>query len=62
MSKMHYFYNKFFKIAKRWGLFAPQRPLNLQFWWSEVPWFGLIVVIQADYDEIEVQKIIKSSF
>jgi len=23
MSKMHYFYNKFSKIAKRWRLFAP---------------------------------------
>jgi len=23
MSKMHYFSNKFFKITKRWRLFAP---------------------------------------
>jgi len=29
---MHYFNNKFLKIAKRWG--SP--PLNLQFWWSKV--------------------------
>jgi len=26
MSKMHYFRNKFSKIAKRWGLFAPSAP------------------------------------
>jgi len=26
MSKMHYFRNKFSKIAKRWGLFAPNAP------------------------------------
>jgi len=29
MSKMHYFSNKFSKIAK-----------NLQYWWPEVLWFG----------------------
>jgi len=28
MSKMHYFCNKFSKIAKRWGGFSPQRPLT----------------------------------
>jgi len=28
MSKMHYFSNKFSKIAKRWGLSAPQRLLT----------------------------------
>jgi len=44
MSKMHYFSNKFSKIA-----------LN-QFWWPEVPWFDQIVCFQADYDEIELQK------
>jgi len=27
MPKMHYFSNKFSKIAKRWVLTAPQRPL-----------------------------------
>jgi len=26
MSKMHYFCNKFSKIAKRWGLSAPSAP------------------------------------
>jgi len=26
MPKMHYFYNKFLKIAKRWRLFAPSAP------------------------------------
>jgi len=34
----------------------PLAPLNLQYWWPEVPWFGQIVVFQADYDEIELQK------
>jgi len=29
MSKMHYFSNKFSKIAKRWGLSAPPALLNL---------------------------------
>jgi len=41
MSKMHYFRNKFSKIAKRWGGSPPLTPLNLQYWWPEVPWFGL---------------------
>jgi len=41
MSEMHYFSNKFSKIAKHCGLFAPA-PLNLQYWWPEVPWFGQI--------------------
>jgi len=46
MSKMHYFSNKFSKIAKRWE----------QSLWTfniddlEVPWFSQIVVFQADYD------------
>jgi len=33
-------------------------PFYLQYWWPEVPWFGQIVVFQADYeyDEIELQK------
>jgi len=26
MSKMHYFSNKFSKIAKRWGFFASSAP------------------------------------
>jgi len=41
MSKMHYFSNKFLKIAKHWGLSAPlSESLNLRLWWSEVAWFG----------------------
>jgi len=36
MPKMHYFSNKFSKIAKRWGFFATS-VLNLQHWWPEVP-------------------------
>jgi len=55
MSKMHYFSNKFSKIAKRWWLPAPS-DLNLQYWWPEVPWFGQIVVFEADYDKIELPK------
>jgi len=51
MSKMHYFCNKFSKIAKCWG-FPPSAPLSVQYWWPEVPWFGQIVVFKADYDEI----------
>jgi len=31
MSKIHYFRNKFSKIAKRWGLFATQRSLTFDF-------------------------------
>jgi len=38
MSKMHYFSNKFLKIAKHWG-FPPLVPrLYLQYWWPEVSW------------------------
>jgi len=48
MSKMHYFSKKISKLAKHWRLFA------FQFWWPEVPWFGQIVVFQADYVEIEL--------
>jgi len=33
---MHYFGNKFSKIAMRWGFPPPARP-NLQYWWPEVP-------------------------
>jgi len=32
-------------------------PLNPQFWWAEVTQFDQIVVFQADYGEIELQKI-----
>jgi len=40
MSKMHYFSKfKFSKITKR-------APLNLQYWWTEVLWFGQIVVLK----------------
>jgi len=37
MSKMHYFSNKFSKIAKRYRGFPPPATLNLQHWWPEVP-------------------------
>jgi len=40
MSKRLYFSNKVSKIPKRWGVLRSQRPLNLQFWWPEVAWFG----------------------
>jgi len=55
MSKMHYFSNKFSKIAKRWGLSAPAL-FNIRFWWLEVTRFGQIVVFQTDFDKIELQK------
>jgi len=54
--KMYYFRNKFPKIAKHWGWRAPAS-FNLRFWWPQVTCFGLIVVFQTDYDEIELQKI-----
>jgi len=59
MPKMHYFSNKFSKIAKRLGLISspPPASLNLQYWWPEVRWFDEIVVFQADCDEIELQNI-----
>jgi len=60
MSKMHYFNNKFLQIAKHWRLFASSS-CKLQFWWSEVSWSGQIVVFLADYDDIEVQKIVMTS-
>jgi len=40
------------------GGFPPQAPLNLQYWWSEVPWFDQILVFEADYDKIELQNIV----
>jgi len=52
MPKMHYFSNKFSKIAKRWRRRAA--PLNLRFWWLEVTWCGHILFFQADYYEIEL--------
>jgi len=35
----------------------PPEPLNLRFWWPEVTWCGQISFFQADYDEMELQKI-----
>jgi len=42
MPKMHYFSNKFSKIAKRWSSPSPAL-LNLQFWWPKVTWRGQIL-------------------
>jgi len=58
MSKMHYFSNKFSKIAKRWGLSAPSAswPLIL------VTWSFVMVVFEADYDKIKLQNIVMTSF
>jgi len=44
------------------GGFPPPAPLNLQYWWPEVPWFGQIVVFEVDYDEIELQNMVMTSF
>jgi len=60
MSKMLCFSNKFSKIAKRWGLSVPA-PLNLQYWWFKVPWFGQMMVFEADYDDIKLQNIVMTS-
>jgi len=49
MSKMHDFDNEFSKIAKRWD-----SPVNLQFRWLEIAWYGQIVVFQTDYGEIKL--------
>jgi len=38
------------------GGFPPPAPLNLQYWWPEVPWFGQTMVFEADYDELKLQK------
>jgi len=59
---MHYFSNKFPKTTKHWGL-STSGPLNLQYWWPEVTWYGQIVVFQSDYDEIELPtKSVMTSF
>jgi len=46
------------------GCFPPPAPLNLQYWWPKVPWFGQIVffVFEGDYNEIEFQNIVLTSF
>jgi len=55
MFKMHYFSDNFSKSPSAGG-FLPPAPLNVQYWWHEVPWFGQIVVFEADYDKIVLQK------
>jgi len=44
------------------GGFPSQALRNLQCWWPEVPWFGQIVVFEADYDEIELKNIVMTTF
>jgi len=61
MSKMHYFSNKFQKSPSARS-FPPSAPLILQYWWPEVPWFGQMMVFEADYDEIKLQNIVMTSF
>jgi len=58
MSKMHYFSNKFSKISKR----PPQRLLTFNI--SDLKFRDLAKLrfIQADYDKIEYQKIVVTSF
>jgi len=55
MSKMYYFSNKFTKSPSAVG-FPPPAPLNLHYWWPQVPWFGQMVVFEADCD-IQLQNI-----
>jgi len=54
MPKMHYFSNKFSKIASAGG-FPPPAYL-LQHWWPEVTWYDQILFFRADCDEIKLQK------
>jgi len=51
MSKMHYFSNKFSKIALR-----PQRPLTFNIDCLKFCDLAKFIVFPADYDEIELQK------
>jgi len=63
MSKMHYsILVTNFQKSPSARSFPPSAPLNLQYWWPEVPWFGQIVVFEAGYDEIEFQNITMKSF
>jgi len=56
MSKMHYFSNKFSKIAKRWELSTPSA--SLLFDTVDLKLHDLkIVVFQTDYGEIELLNI-----
>jgi len=50
---MHYFSNKFSKIAKSLGALCPQCP----FLWPEIAWFAQICVFQTDHDKIELKNI-----
>jgi len=61
MPKMHYFSNKFSKIAKRWELSAPA-PLNLRFWWPEVTWCGHIVFFKLTITKSNFKKSVMTSF
>jgi len=61
MSKMHFLVTNF-PISSSAGGFPSPAPLNLQYWRLEVPWFGQIVVFEADYDEIELQNIVRRHF
>jgi len=45
---MHYFSNKFSRIAKRCGGSPPPASVNLPFWWSEVAWLSQIVGFQTN--------------
>jgi len=54
MPKMHYFKVTNLQKSPSAAGSPPPAPINLQYWWSQVPWFGKIVVFQADYDEIEL--------
>jgi len=38
MSKLHYFSNKYSKIAKHWGLSGPST-LSIRYWWPKDAWF-----------------------
>jgi len=63
MPKMHYILVTIFQKSPSAAVDSPfPAPLNLQYWWPEVSWFGQIVGFQVDYDEIELQKYSMASF
>jgi len=54
MSKMHYFSNKFSKIARRWGLFAPSTSEiigNLRFCDLAKLWFFKLIMTKLNFEE-----------
>jgi len=54
MHNMYYFSNNFSKIAKRWGLSAPQRPLIFNFGELKLRnlaklWFFKLIMMKSNF-------------